>query len=119
MNRMNPNIFIGIDGGGTHSTAVAAWPDGRIAAVTEGGGLNYHNSGVETVRTRLEAMARDLSSMAQSPVAEACVGMSALDLPADETTTALFTGGFLPGSSWICSLTHTWRSWALPRATPA
>ena len=91
---MNSSIFIGIDGGGTHSTAVAAWPDGRIAAVTEGGGLNYHNSGVETVRTRLEAMARELSSMAQSPVAEACVGMSALDLPADETTTALFTGGF-------------------------
>ena len=57
---MSYKLLIGIDGGGTHSTAVAASPDGRIAAVTEGGGLNFHNVGVETVRLRLEAMVEDL-----------------------------------------------------------
>ena len=90
---MEHGLFIGIDGGGTHSTAAAAFSDGRIAAVCEGGGLNFHNAGVEPVRSRLEEMTRELCRKAQAGVEEACVGMSALDLPADEATTALFTGG--------------------------
>ena len=85
-------LLIGIDGGGTHSTAVAAYPDGRIAAVTEGGGLNFHNSGVETVRERLNAMVEDLCRQTGCEAEAVCVGMSALDAPADEATTALFTG---------------------------
>ena len=85
-------LLIGIDGGGTHSTAVAAYPDGRIAAVAEGGGLNFHNSGVEAVRQRLEAMVDDLCRQTGCDAETICVGMSALDAPADEATTALFTG---------------------------
>ena len=50
---MAAKILIGIDGGGTHSTAVAAWPDGRVAAVVPGGGQNFHNEGMEIVRARL------------------------------------------------------------------
>ena len=84
-------LYIGIDGGGTHSTAVAAWPDGRIAAVTEGQGLNYHNVGVELVRLRLEEMVKTLEAQAEAPVEKICVGMSALDGPADEAILALFT----------------------------
>jgi len=87
-------LLIGIDGGGTHSTAVAAWPDGRVAAVAYGDGLNYHNVGVEVVRRRLEEMAQELSLKAGAPVEKLCAGLSALDLPADEKTTALFAGGF-------------------------
>ena len=86
-------ILIGIDGGGTHSTAAAAWPNGRIAARCEGGGLNFHNVGVEPVRSRLEEMARTLSGMAGAKIDQLCAGMSALDFPADEETTRLFTGG--------------------------
>ena len=89
---MHNKLLIGIDGGGTHSTAVAAYPDGRIAAVTEGGGLNFHNSGVETVRQRLEAMVDDLCRRSGCEVDEVCAGMAALDAPADEATTARFTG---------------------------
>ena len=59
---MKHGLFIGIDGGGTHSTAVAAWPDGRIAAIAKGGGLNFYNDGVETVRLRLESMVAELCS---------------------------------------------------------
>ncbi len=88
-------LFIGIDGGGTHSTAAAAWPDGRIAAVAEGLGLNYHNAGVEPVRLRLEEMVRSLEAQAGAPADKICVGMSALDGPADEATLALFTSGTL------------------------
>ena len=95
---LSQRVLIGIDGGGTHSTAVAAYPDGRIAAVTQGGGLNFHNSGVENVHRRLEEMVRDLCSQCGGAAEEICVGMSALDAPADEATLALFSRGmFQPG----------------------
>jgi len=86
-------LLIGIDGGGTHSTAAAAFPDGRIAAVAYGGGLNYHNIGVENVRRNLEDMVTDLCEKTGAEVGRICVGMSALDGPADGETTDLFTGG--------------------------
>ena len=96
---MNHGLFIGIDGGGTHSTAAAAYPDGRIAAVACGGGLNYHNAGVEVVRQRLEGMVSELVQKTGLPAAHICVGMSALDAPADAATTALFEGGSItPGT---------------------
>ena len=90
---LSEKLLIGIDGGGTHSTAVAAWPDGRIAAVAEGGGLNFHNSGVEIVRARLEAMVEELCRRCGVEAEEVCVGMSALDAPADAATVSLFCGG--------------------------
>lgn len=94
---MAHSLYIGIDGGGTHSTAVAVWPDGRVAALAEGEGLNFHNSGVETVRLRTEGMVAELCGKAGVPVKDAmvCVGSSALDLPADETTTRQFATGCL------------------------
>lgn len=95
---MTQRLLIGIDGGGTHSTAVAAFPDGRIAAITKGGGLNFHNSGVDTVHRRLEEMVDRLCADCGAEAEEICVGMSALDAPADEKTLTLFTRGmFRPG----------------------
>ena len=94
---MKPNLFIGIDGGGTHSTAAAVRPDGSVAALAYGGGLNFHNSGVEAVRERLESMVTELCEKAGVPVQNTmvCAGMSALDLPGDEATTRLFSAGCL------------------------
>jgi len=86
-------VLIGIDGGGTHSTAVAACPDGRIAAVAEGGGANFHNIGVEAVRQHLEEMVGALCRQCGCEAEEVCVGMSALDTTADEATRALFATG--------------------------
>ncbi|MBR4040059.1 MAG: hypothetical protein IKJ11_08195 [Clostridia bacterium] len=90
---MKYDLLIGIDGGGTHSTAAAAWPDGRIAAVAYGGGLNYHHAGIETVRLRMEDMVAQLCEKAGAGRPLVCVGMSALDAPADEATLARFTAG--------------------------
>ncbi len=94
---MAHSLYIGIDGGGTHSTAAAVWPDGRMAALAYGDGLNFHNAGVETVRLRTEQMVEALCRKAGVPIREAlvCVGSSALDGPADEATTRLFAQGIL------------------------
>lgn len=94
---MKHSLYIGVDGGGTHSTAVAAWTDGRVAALAYEDGLNFLNSGVETVRIRTENMVRELCQKAGVPLEEAmvCVGSSALGLPADEATTRLFAQGCL------------------------
>jgi len=95
---MKYDLLIGIDGGGTHSTAAAAWPDGRIAAVAYGDGLNYHHIGIEKVRLRMEEMVSVLCEKACASHPLVCVGMSALDAPADEATLAQFTTGILkPG----------------------
>jgi len=95
---MKYDLLIGIDGGGTHSTAAAAWPNGRIAAVAYGGGLNYHHIGIERVRLRMEDMVAQLCEKAGAEHPLVCVGMSALDGPADEEILARFTGGrFEPG----------------------
>ena len=88
-------VLVGIDGGGTHSTAVAAYPDGRIAAVAKGGGANFHNIGVEAVRRHLEEMVDALCQQCGCEAEEICVGMSALDAPADEATHELFAAGTL------------------------
>jgi len=94
---MEQSLYIGIDGGGTHSTAVAVWPDGRVAALAYEDGLNFLNSGIEAVRMRTENMVQQLCQKAGVPVDEAmvCVGSSALDLPADEATTRQFAQGCL------------------------
>ena len=95
---MNNSLLIGIDGGGTHSTAVAAWPDGRVAAVAYGDGLNFHNVGVQKVHRRLEGMVSELYEKAGVSEGVTCVGMSALDGPADDETLKKFTAGlFKPG----------------------
>lgn len=95
---MAKDLLIGIDGGGTHSTAVAAYPDGRIAAVAHGGGLNFYNIGVDPVRRNLEQMVSELCGKADDEAEKICVGMSALDAPADENTLGLFTTGTIrPG----------------------
>lgn len=95
---MAQGILIGIDGGGTHSTAVAAYPDGRIAAVSHGGGLNFHNIGIEKAHTHMQEMCKELCITCGTEAEEICVGMAALDAPADDATTAAFTKGmFTPG----------------------
>ena len=95
---MAQKIFIGIDGGGTHSTAVAAYPDGSIAAAVGGGGLNFHNVGVDLVRDRLLEMTDALCAKSGCEIAQVCVGMSALDAPADAQTLSCFEkGAYQPG----------------------
>lgn len=95
---MAKKLLIGIDGGGTHSTAVAAYPDGHVAAVAYGGGMNFHNIGVAPVRQRMEELVAELCGRCGCEAAGVCVGLSALDGPANESTHALFAEGALASS---------------------
>lgn len=89
-------ILIGIDGGGTHATAVAVTKEGRVAAVVHGDGLNHHNFGVPLVRSRMEEMILSLKKQCGgADILGVCVGMSALDGPAGEETLAQFAQGAL------------------------
>lgn len=92
---MKYDLLIGIDGGGTHSTAAAARPDGCAVAVAYGDGLNYHHIGVEKVRLRMEKMVSELCEKTGASHPLVCVGMSALDGPADGEILAQFTAGLL------------------------
>ena len=96
---MSRGLLIGIDGGGTHSSAAAVWPDGRVAAVASGGGMNFHNDGVDAVRRRLEEIVRTLCERAGAPAEKICAGLSALDGPADEKTKALFASDAWPAGA--------------------
>lgn len=96
---MEDGLIIGVDGGGTHTVAVAARSDGRVIAATRGASLNYHNIGMPCARERLHALVTQLQSRCGgAAVRRICVGMSALDSPADEATKRKFAGDrFAPG----------------------
>lgn len=111
---MCKELFIGIDGGGTHSTAIAALADGNLAAVTHGKGLNHYNSGLEAVRARLEELVDQLCVRCGAQSATVCVGLSALDRPADAQTLRSFTAGCLArhrldlqSDAYIALMAHT------------
>lgn len=87
---MPHKLYIGIDGGGTHSRAAAVREDGRLIAACEGGSLNFHTIGMEAARQHLSDMLKNLRAQTGSDAFRVCAGLSALDGPADESLTAAF-----------------------------
>ena len=83
------DLYIGIDGGGTHTSAVAVRPDGRVRSRAEGAGLNWLNDGLETcVRRFGELLNRLLPSDGDGGTI--CAGLAALDGPASGEILAAF-----------------------------
>jgi len=94
---LSEGILIGIDGGGTHSTAAAMDLSGRLLAVVPGGGMNFLSDGMECVRDRLHDLVRRVQeACGGAPVASVCLGSAALDGPADKKTVDALSGGPIP-----------------------
>ncbi len=87
---MDNTIYIGIDGGGTHTTAQAVRADGAILATAHGEGLNYLNDGLNTCIGRFRRLTEGfLSALPAGPKA-VCAGLAALDGPADSDVLSAF-----------------------------
>ena len=97
---MEQGLLIGVDGGGTRTTAVAVRADGTVLATATGRGINYRNIGMDAARANLRAVVDALlARCAAAGYAHLCVGLSALDQEADEATRRAFAGdAFPPGT---------------------
>jgi len=89
---MSGGMIIGVDGGGTHTVAVAARADGTVVATARGEGINYNNIGMARARETLYGVVSRLTQAPGLCDAEMCVGLSALDAAADERTVRAFAG---------------------------
>ncbi len=89
---VHDRIMIGVDGGGTHTLAVAARADGTILGREKGAGINFYNIGMDKARENLASVIDRLCSRLSEPYDTMCVGISALDSAADSATTKAFAG---------------------------
>ena len=83
-------IYVGIDGGGTHSTAVAVLNDGTILRREESGGLNYLTDGLPACTKRLRDLAARVTQGLPNAPLRLCAGLAALDAPAEPDILAAF-----------------------------
>lgn len=89
-------FFLGVDGGGSKTTAVAADEYGNIAAVETGGSINYYSNELSATR---ENMSRIISKIKEETGVEsfkgAFIGMSALNGKASDSELSAFADGVI------------------------
>lgn len=89
-------LIIGVDGGGSHTVAVAAQADGTVVALARGAGINYYKIGVQSARENLYRVVQELQLTCGSDYDMLCVGMSALDSEANVDVVREFAGCLFP-----------------------
>ena len=93
---MNKKLYLGVDGGGTRTTAVVADEKGNLIAKTVGDSINYYSMGLEVARKNMSDIIDELSLVTGSKHFEgAFVGMSALNDKAQEEELVAFTSGVI------------------------
>ena len=97
MNPVQP-VCVGIDGGATHSFAVAVGIDGRALASAEAGSLNFFGSSLAEARRSLEELLKALkqSLPGGSEFAPTVIGCAALFTEATPAEKQLLCAGLLP-----------------------
>ena len=93
-----PLIAIGIDGGGTHSLAVAVDSTGRTLAMAEAGSLNFFGAGLPTARRNLKKLVSLLRRRLRpgTKFSRIVVGCAALFSDATKPEAARLCRGLLP-----------------------
>ncbi len=84
--------YLGVDGGGSKTTAVAADENGKIIASAIGKTINYYSNPYETAKQNFNEI---IDALGIHDYASVCIGMSALSERADEQTARRFTDGVL------------------------
>lgn len=88
--------FLGIDGGGTRTTAAVCNENGEIIIKSVGKTINFYSVGLEISRRNLKEIINDIiSKIGNITFAAAFVGCSALDSPADSETINALCGGII------------------------
>ena len=70
-------LIIGVDGGGSHTVAVAAREDGTVVASAHGSGINYYKVGMRLARENLYHIIEEVSRSSGGDYEALCIGMSA------------------------------------------
>lgn len=88
--------YLGIDGGGTRTTAAVSDENGKVILKAIGKTINFYSVGMEAARENLEEIIRGINSKIGSVMFEAAfVGCSALDGEADKETVSALCGGII------------------------
>lgn len=95
-------LYLGVDGGGSKTTAVVFTDTGSFVAGIVGESINYYSIGMDTARKNMrlivEALRKDLGG---ASFKTAVIGMSALNSRANETETAAFAQGIIDAEKII------------------
>ena len=55
--------YLGIDGGGTRTTAAVSDESGKIIIKKQGKTINYYSAGMETARNNLDSLINEISTL--------------------------------------------------------
>lgn len=94
----NTKYYLGVDGGGSKTTAVVFNEKGEFICKACGESINYYSVGIENAR---KAMADIINSLNQKSFDCAVIGMSALNERASEEETNRFCGGIIESKKTI------------------
>lgn len=90
--------YLGVDGGGSKTTAVVYDEKGNFVCKATGESINYYSVGIENAR---QAMADIISRLSQKKFDCAVIGMSALNDRASDEETERFCGGIIESNKII------------------
>lgn len=90
--------YLGVDGGGSKTTAVAADENGKIIGTAIGKTINYYSNPYDTAKQNFKEI---IDALGIKDYASVCIGMSALSERADEPTARRFTDGILTAETAV------------------
>ena len=99
-NNSSDRVFLGIDGGGTQTTAVLFDENGRFLAQSVSGSINTNSNTIDAVRRNLKNLIQEIGTKAhRSRFTSVFIGSSALNTAATERQLLDLTDGIIEADS--------------------